>query len=213
MNSCNDDVSSHLIDHHLSRGSASERELISGLLMITEEQMENISAFPALITLYSGKVLPSFENLPVSETSRYGEHMLLILLLFKGTPNRLCGATFAEFFFNVSFPWFYPYPITTRKLHAEANRGKRDWKTIAFPRSAVSACYDCQGFYYFIGWRLTVWALCWHNSQRRRDMFVTLFKAKTRTTISIRFFLFKWINRVCTCRIDEFPQKRVGNCF
>ena len=59
--------------------------------------MENMTAFPALITLYSGKVLPSFENLPVSETSRYGEHMLLILLLFKGTPN-LRGATFAEFF-------------------------------------------------------------------------------------------------------------------
>ena len=98
LNSCNDDVSSHLIDNHLSRGSASERELISGLLVITEEQMENMTAFPALITLYSGKALPSFENLPVSETSRYGEHMLLILLLFKGTPN-LRGATFAEFFF------------------------------------------------------------------------------------------------------------------
>ena len=74
--------------------------------------MENMTEFPASITLYSGKVLPSFENLPVSETSRYGEHML-ILLLFKGT---LRGATFAEFFFNVSFPWFYPYPITTRKF-------------------------------------------------------------------------------------------------
>ena len=98
LNSCNDDVSSHLIDHHLSRGSASERKLISGLLVITEEQMENMTAFPALITLYSGKVLPSFENLPVSETSRYGEHLLLILLLLKGTPN-LRGATFAEFFF------------------------------------------------------------------------------------------------------------------
>ena len=83
LNSCNDDVSSYLIDHHLSRGSASERELISGLLVITEEQMENMTAFPALITLYSGKVLPSFENLPVSETSRYGEHMLLILLLLR----------------------------------------------------------------------------------------------------------------------------------
>ena len=52
--------------------------------------MENMTAFPALITLYSGKVLPRFENLPVSETSRYGEHMLLILLLFEGTakPSR-----------------------------------------------------------------------------------------------------------------------------
>ena len=57
--------------------------------------MENMTEFPALIMLYSGKVLPSFENLPVSETT-YGEHML-ILLLFKGTPN-LRGATFAEFF-------------------------------------------------------------------------------------------------------------------
>ena len=101
MNSCNDDVSSHLIDHHLGEvhlKPGSERELILGLLVITEEQMENMMAFPALITLYSGKVLPSFENLPVSEISRYGEHMLLILLLFKGTPN-LRGATFAEFFF------------------------------------------------------------------------------------------------------------------
>ena len=50
LNSCNDDVSSHLIDHHLSRESASERELILarvGLLVITEEQMENMTAFPA----------------------------------------------------------------------------------------------------------------------------------------------------------------------
>ena len=39
LNSCNDDVSSHLIDHHLSRGSVFERELtyVSGLLVITEE--------------------------------------------------------------------------------------------------------------------------------------------------------------------------------
>ena len=98
LNSCNDDVSSHLIDHHLPRESASEMEIISGLLVITEELMENMTAFPALITLYSGKVLQSFENLPVSETSRYGKHMLLILLLFKGTPN-LRGATFCRIFF------------------------------------------------------------------------------------------------------------------
>ena len=164
--------------------------------------MENMTAFSALITLYSGKVLPS-----------NGEHMLLILLLFKGTPNLRWGYFCRIFFFNVSSLGFTHTRLPLENLHAEANRGKRDWKTIAFPRSAISACYDCHGFYYFIGWRLTVWALCWHNSQRRRDMFVTLLKAKTRTTISIRFFLFKWINRVCTCRIDEFPQKRVGNFF
>ena len=75
--------------------------------------MENMTAFPAYrYTL--GKYWQASKNLPVSETSRYGEHMVLILLLFKVTPN-LRGATFAEFFFlNVSFPWFYPYPITTR---------------------------------------------------------------------------------------------------
>ena len=117
--------------------------------------MENMTAFPALITLYSGKVLPSFENLPVSETSRYGEHMLLILLLFKGTPN-LRGATFAEFFLMFLSLGFTHTRLPLENLHAEANRGKRDRKTIAFSRSAVSACYDCQGFYYFIGWRLTV---------------------------------------------------------
>ena len=82
--------------------------------------MENMTAFPALITLYSRKVLPSLENLPVSETSRYGEHMLLILLLFKGTPN-LRGATFAEFFFLCVFPLVLPIPdyhskICTQKL-------------------------------------------------------------------------------------------------
>ena len=46
----NDDVSSHLIDHHLSRESVSERELIlarAGLLVITEKQMENMMVFPA----------------------------------------------------------------------------------------------------------------------------------------------------------------------
>ena len=56
----------------LNRGSLNRGSTVSGLLVITEEQMENMTAFPALITLYSGKVLPSFENLPVSETSRYG---------------------------------------------------------------------------------------------------------------------------------------------
>ena len=50
LNSCNDVVSSHLIDHHLSRESVSERELIlvrAGLLVITEEQMESMTVFPA----------------------------------------------------------------------------------------------------------------------------------------------------------------------
>ena len=88
--------------------------------------MENMTAFPALITLYSGKVLPSFENLPVSETSRYGEHMLLILLLFKGTPN-LRGATFAEFFFLMFLSLGFTHTrLPLENLHAEANRGKRD---------------------------------------------------------------------------------------
>ena len=87
--------------------------------------MENMTAFPALITLYSGKVLPSFENLPVSETSRYGEHMLLILLLFKGTQN-LRGATFAEFFLMFLSLGFTHTRLPLENLHAEANRGKRD---------------------------------------------------------------------------------------
>ena len=88
--------------------------------------MENMTAFPALITLYSGKVLPSFENLPVSETSRYGEHMLLILLLFKGTPN-LRGATFAEFLFLLFLSLGFTHTrLPLENLHAEANRGKRD---------------------------------------------------------------------------------------
>ena len=86
--------------------------------------MENMTAFPALITLYSGKVLPSFENLPVSETSRYGEHMLLILLLFKGTPN-LRGASFAPFLMFLSLGFTYTR-LPLENLHAEANRGKRD---------------------------------------------------------------------------------------
>ena len=47
-----------------------------------------------------------------------------------------------------------------------------------------------------------MWALCWHNSQRRREMLVNLLKAKTRTSISTKCLLFKWINRVC--RIDGF---------
>ena len=125
LNSCNDDVSSHLIDHHLSRGSASERELISGFLVITEEQMENMTAFPALITLYSGKVLPSFENLPVSETSRYGEHMLLILLLFYSKPSRgyFCRIFFFLMFLSLGFTHTR---LPLENLHAEANRGKRD---------------------------------------------------------------------------------------
>ena len=89
--------------------------------------MGNMTAFPALITLFSGKVLLSFENLPVSETSRYGEHMLLIILLFKGTPN-LRGATFAEFFFFLMFLslGFTHTRLPLENLHAEANRGKRD---------------------------------------------------------------------------------------
>ena len=42
--------------------------------------MENMTAFPAYrYTL--GKVLASFENLPVWETSRYGEHMLILQTL------------------------------------------------------------------------------------------------------------------------------------
>ena len=86
--------------------------------------MENMTAFPTLITSYSGKVLPSFENLPVFETSRYGEHMLLILLLFKGTPN-LRGATFAEFLMFLSLGFTHTR-LLLENLHAEANRGKRD---------------------------------------------------------------------------------------
>ena len=88
--------------------------------------MENMTAFPALITLYSGKVLPSFENPPVSETSRYGEHMLLILLLFKGTPN-LRGATFADFFFLMFLSLGFTHTrLPLENLHTEANSGKRD---------------------------------------------------------------------------------------
>ena len=54
--------------------------------------------------------------------------MLLILLLFKGTPN-LRGATFAVFFFF--FLMFLSLGFTHTRLplenlHAEANRGKRD---------------------------------------------------------------------------------------
>ena len=52
LNSCNDDVSSHLIDHHLSRESASERELILARAA-TDGEHDVVSC----LSLYSGNVL------------------------------------------------------------------------------------------------------------------------------------------------------------
>ena len=92
--------------------------------MITEEQMENMTAFSALITLYSGKVLPS-----------NGEHMLLILLLFKGTPN-LRGATFAEFFFLMFLPLVLPIPDYHSKICTQKLTGENVTEKLSLSREA-----------------------------------------------------------------------------
>ena len=52
LKSCNDDVSSHLIDHHLSRESVTERELTLARAG-TDGEHDGVSCF----WLYSGKVL------------------------------------------------------------------------------------------------------------------------------------------------------------
>ena len=60
LNICNDDVSSHLIDHHLSRDSVSDVYRNSKGKFVSE--MENMTVFSAYRSVYSGKVLASFEN-------------------------------------------------------------------------------------------------------------------------------------------------------
>ena len=50
----------------------------------------------------------------------------------------------------------------------------------------------------FSSWRIPLWM---------RDMFINLWKAKTRTCFSRESLLFKWINRVC--RFDGFPWNLV----
>lgn len=50
LNSCDGDISSHLMNHHLSRENVSERDLIlarAGLLELTEEQIKNMMVCPA----------------------------------------------------------------------------------------------------------------------------------------------------------------------
>ena len=50
LKSCEDDVSSHLKTQHLSKENVSEKDLIlesAGLLEITEEQIENMTIYPA----------------------------------------------------------------------------------------------------------------------------------------------------------------------
>jgi len=50
LNSCDDDISSHLHSHHLSREDTSERDLIlsrAGLLHLTEKQIEKMIVCPA----------------------------------------------------------------------------------------------------------------------------------------------------------------------
>ena len=50
LNSCDDDISSHLQKHHLSRENVCEKDLIlarAGLLELTEEQVKNMTVCPA----------------------------------------------------------------------------------------------------------------------------------------------------------------------
>ena len=50
LNSCDDDISSHLQKHHLSRENVCEKDLIlarAGLLELTEEQLKNMTVCPA----------------------------------------------------------------------------------------------------------------------------------------------------------------------
>ena len=95
-----------------------------------------------------------------------------------------------------------PLKTCPQNLTIIGKTGKTWLKNYHLPAKRHFTCCECQGFYYIIGWRLTVWALCWHNSQRRHEMLVNLLKVKTHTTISTKCLLFKWINRVC--RIDGF---------
>ena len=115
---------------------------------------------------------------------------------------------FFSFLFFFSFPLVFTHMrLPTQNVPKESNYcrlGKTWLKNYRLPAKGHFACCEFQGFYCIIGWRLTVWALCWHNSQRRREMLVNLLKAKTRTTISTKCLLFKWINRIKLCRIDGF---------
>ena len=49
LNSCNADISSHLMDHHLSRENVCEMDLIlarAGLLELTDDQIKNMTVCP-----------------------------------------------------------------------------------------------------------------------------------------------------------------------
>ena len=51
LNSCNADISSHLMNHHLSRENVCEMDLIlarAGLLELTDDQIKNMTVFPVL---------------------------------------------------------------------------------------------------------------------------------------------------------------------
>ena len=50
LNNCDDDISSHIQKHHLSRENVCEKDLIlarAGLLELTEEQLKNMTVCPA----------------------------------------------------------------------------------------------------------------------------------------------------------------------
>ena len=68
----------------------------------------------------------------------------------------------------------------------------RTWYTVNTRVSVISLTPG------FSSWRIPLW---------RRDMFINLWKAKTRTCFSRESLLFKWINRVC--RFDGFPWNLV----
>ena len=55
LNSCNADISSHLMNHHLSRENVCEMDLIlarAGLLELTDDQIKNTTVCPVLATLW-----------------------------------------------------------------------------------------------------------------------------------------------------------------
>ena len=105
-------------------------------------------------------------------------------------------------FFLFFFPWFYPH-LTTENVLAEAKWGKRDWKTITFPRSAILLAVNLMGSIILLA----------GSSHCEPGVDIILREGVTRFQIFRpcensqydfdKIPPFKWINGVC--KIDGIP--------
>ena len=74
-------------------------------------------------------------------------------------------------FFLFFFLVYYIHVIVYWKHSRRGSLGKILLGKYYFPANFHFACYESQGFYYFVGWWFTAWAWCWHNCPKRCKIF------------------------------------------